>query len=256
MVGIAHPSDDVTGGLALRTAINAERSTSPWQKAVATVGRLTGRPSPDRLDDADTVALPRFDATPAPSGTGAINPMAVINRIQAGDKAAFGAFYDHYVGTVYRFVHFRVGDRYLAEDLTADTFVRALRRIGTFTWQGSDPGAWLVTIARNLIANHRRAAVNRFEIITDADLDVFRPGHSREGNPEQEVIDHLTNVDLRAAVKQLKTERQDVIVLRFLHGLSVAETAAALDTSEGAVKMRQRRALQELAQMLPGEVQP
>ena len=251
---MTRPRDDIPGSLALRNAITAHNNTGPWRKAVGTVGRLTGRRSPHRLDDAVTVPIPRH-ALPTPPDTGAVDPMAVIGRIQAGDRAAFGMLYDHYVGTVYRFVYFRVGDRHLAEDLTADTFLRALNAIGDFTWQGRDPGAWLVTIARNLVANHHRSPRHRLEVTTDGDFEGYRPGHSREGNPERDVIDHLTNVELRAAVKQLKTGRQDVIVLRFLHGLSVAETAAALGTSEAAVKMRQGRALRQLARMLPDWVQ-
>lgn len=251
------PCDDAPGSVALSNAIDAHNA-SPWRKAIATVGRLTGHRSPYRLDDADTMPIPVLTPGPArtPCSTDAIDPMAVIGRIQAGDRDAFGLFYDHYVCTVFRFVYFRVGDRHLAEDLTSDTFLRALKHVGGFTWQGRDPGAWLVTIARNLVANHRRSPRHRLEVTTDGDLDMFRPGHSREGNPEADVIDHLTSVELRTAVKQLKAERRDVIVLRFLHGLSVAETAAALDISAAAVKMRQGRALCQLARMLPDGVRP
>ncbi|SNT56295.1 RNA polymerase sigma-70 factor, ECF subfamily [Actinacidiphila glaucinigra] len=80
--------------------------------------------------------------------------MDLVERAQAGEREAFAALYDHYGDTVYRKVYYRVGGKATAEDLTSETFLCALRRIGTFTWQGRDFGAWLVTIARNLVSDH------------------------------------------------------------------------------------------------------
>jgi RNA polymerase sigma-70 factor (ECF subfamily) len=175
----------------------------------------------------------------------------LIERAQAGDGAAFGLLYDRYFDTVFRFVYFRVGNRQLAEDLTSDTFLRALKRIGSFTWQGRDLGAWLVTIARNLVADHFKSGRYRLEVTTGDVLDADRPDRGPEGSPEAAVIDHITNVDLLKAVKQLNPEQQECIVLRFLHGFSVAETAQAMGKNEGAIKALQYRAVRALARLLP-----
>src|SRR4029453_7175368 len=96
---------------------------------------------------------------------------AIGRRAQDGDADAFGEIYDRYIDTVFRYVYFRVGSRPLAEDLTSETFLRALRRIGPGSWQGRDLGAWLVTIARNLIADHYKSAKYRLEITTADMLD-------------------------------------------------------------------------------------
>ncbi|MEV8513296.1 sigma-70 family RNA polymerase sigma factor [Dactylosporangium sp. NPDC051484] len=181
---------------------------------------------------------------------------ALIERAQAGDGAAFGLLYDRYFDTVFRFVYFRVGNRQLAEDLTADTFLRALKRIGSFTWQGRDLGAWLVTIARNLVADHFKSGRYRLEVTTGDVLDADRPDRGPEGSPEAAVIDHITNVDLLKAVKQLNPEQQECIVLRFLHGFSVAETAQTMNKNEGAIKALQYRAVRALARLLPDGFQP
>jgi RNA polymerase sigma factor (sigma-70 family) len=69
--------------------------------------------------------------------------------------------YDHYNTSVYRFVYYRVGSVALAEDLTSETFFRALRSMKPFKWQGKDFGAWLMTIARNLTADHYKAVRTR-----------------------------------------------------------------------------------------------
>jgi RNA polymerase sigma-70 factor, ECF subfamily len=193
---------------------------------------------------------PKYPARPD-RGDPAAEVWALVERAQAGDSAAFGLIYDRYVDTVFRFVYFRVGNRQLAEDLTSDTFLRALKRIGSFTWQGRDLGAWLVTIARNLVADHFKSGRYRLEVTTGDVLDADREDRGPEGSPESAVVDHITNVALLTAVKQLNPEQQECIVLRFLQGFSVAETAQTMGKNEGAIKALQYRAVRALARLLP-----
>ncbi|REF96792.1 RNA polymerase sigma-70 factor (ECF subfamily) [Asanoa ferruginea] len=196
-----------------------------------------------------------FPSRPDPSDP-ATEVWALVERAQAGEAEAFGLIYDRYVDTVFRFVYFRVGNRQLAEDLTSDTFLRALKRIGSFTWQGRDLGAWLVTIARNLVADHFKSGRYRLEVTTGDVLDADREDRGPEGSPEAAVVDHITNVALLTAVKQLNPEQQECIVLRFLQGFSVAETAQAMGKNEGAIKALQYRAVRALARLLPDGFQP
>lgn len=212
---------------------------------------------------ADTAVLPAVPAAPAtgyPSRPDPSDPAtevwALVERAQAGEAEAFGLIYDRYVETVFRFVYFRVGNRQLAEDLTSDTFLRALKRIGSFTWQGRDLGAWLVTIARNLVADHFKSGRYRLEVTTGDVLDADREDRGPEGSPEAAVVEHITNVALLTAVKQLNPEQQECIVLRFLQGFSVAETARAMGKNEGAIKALQYRAVRALARLLPDGFQP
>ncbi|MFF5175327.1 ECF subfamily RNA polymerase sigma factor, BldN family [Micromonospora sp. NPDC000089] len=209
----------------------------------------------------DTAVLPAvptatgFPSRPDPSDP-ATEVWGLVERAQAGESEAFGLIYDRYVDTVFRFVYFRVGNRQLAEDLTSDTFLRALKRIGSFTWQGRDLGAWLVTIARNLVADHFKSGRYRLEVTTGDVLDADREDRGPEGSPEAAVVEHITNVALLTAVKQLNPEQQECIVLRFLQGFSVAETARAMGKNEGAIKALQYRAVRALARLLPDGFQP
>ncbi|MEV4491426.1 ECF subfamily RNA polymerase sigma factor, BldN family [Micromonospora coxensis] len=196
-----------------------------------------------------------FPSRPDPSDP-ATEVWALVERAQAGEAEAFGLIYDRYVDTVFRFVYFRVGNRQLAEDLTSDTFLRALKRIGSFTWQGRDLGAWLVTIARNLVADHFKSGRYRLEVTTGDVLDADREDRGPEGSPEAAVVEHITNVALLTAVKRLNPEQQECIVLRFLQGFSVAETARAMGKNEGAIKALQYRAVRALARLLPDGFQP
>jgi RNA polymerase sigma-70 factor (ECF subfamily) len=196
------------------------------------------------------VPAPVPAAAPEPAEEPDASVVDLVARAQAGDAEAFGRLYDRYLDLVYRYVYYRVGSKALAEDLVSETFLRALRRIGTFEWQGRDFAAWLITIARNIIADHFKSGRFRLEVSTADMLDADR---ATDG-PESEVLDGLTNSSLLEAVKKLNSEQQECVVLRFLQGLSVIETAQAMGKSEGAIKALQYRAVRTLGRMLPKEL--
>jgi RNA polymerase sigma-70 factor (ECF subfamily) len=172
---------------------------------------------------------------------------ALVQLAQAGDAEAFGQIYEEYVDVVYRYVYVRCGSHHLAEDLTAETFVRALRRLDSFTWTGKDIAAWFVTIARNLVVDHVKSSRYRMEVTTGELLDADEHVEA----PEAEVLDRLRDRRLLEAVKELKADQQECIVLRFLQGFSVAETARTMGKNEGAIKALQYRAVRALARLLP-----
>jgi RNA polymerase sigma-70 factor (ECF subfamily) len=175
--------------------------------------------------------------------------LALVQLAQDGDGEAFGQLYDAYSDTVYRYIYYRVSQKPLAEDLTSETFLRALRRISTFTWQGRDFGAWLVTIARNLVADHFKSSRYRLEVPTGEMLD----SDQTEASPEDSVLAYLSNKALLDAVCQLNSQQQECVTLRFLHGLSVAETAKIMGKNDGAIKTLQYRAIRTLARLLPAD---
>jgi len=213
--------------------------------AFPTIPRLSPRTGASRRGHA---ARTRDAPADAPARADAVK--ALVLRARDGDVEAFGILYDHYVGLVYRYIYYRVGAHPLAEDLTSETFLRAMRRMADFTWQGRDFGAWLVTIARNLVADHFKSGRYRLEICT---AELLEPGLPQEG-PERAVLDSLTHRTLLEAVRRLGSEQQECVVLRFLHGLSVAETALVMGKKPGAIKALQHRAMRSLARMLPDDL--
>jgi RNA polymerase sigma-70 factor (ECF subfamily) len=173
--------------------------------------------------------------------------IALVELARGGDSEAFGQLYDHYQGSVYRFVYYRTRSQTLAEDLTSETFVRALRNMSGFRWQGKDFGAWLMTIARNLCADHFKAGRTRLEQTTE-DMGVH--DDATEG-PENAVMAGLTNEVLLDGLRQLSDEQRDCLIMRFLQGLSIAQTAEILGRSEGAIKQLQLRGVRNLAKLIP-----
>lgn len=172
---------------------------------------------------------------------------SLVQRVQEGDAEAFGLIYDEYVDMVFRYVYFRVHDKHLAEDFASETFTRALRRIDSVSFQGRDVGAWLITIARNIIRDHVKSSRYKLEV-TSADM---RDADRATDGPEDAVLAGLTHAVLLTCVKQLSPEQQECIVLRFLQGFSVSETAMAMDRNEGAIKALQHRAVRRLGKILP-----
>ena len=133
--------------------------------AAAPVGRQDRRAEVDETaagtDEAVTASALFEDPDPEETGS-----WDLVRAAQAGDMTAFGELFDRYYDIVFRYVLFRMGDRSLAEDVTQETFVRALRRISSVSYQGRDIGAWFVTIARNLIFDHVKSSRYRLEQTT------------------------------------------------------------------------------------------
>jgi RNA polymerase sigma-70 factor, ECF subfamily len=166
----------------------------------------------------------------------------LIAAAQAGDRDAFGQLYTRYAPGVSRFVGSRLRDRALAQDLTSETFTRALRRIDSVTDQGRDAGAWFTTIARNLITDHVKSSRVQRETVTAE----FDDTGTNQDTPEQAVIRTQAAADVRRRVAQLPTDQQECIRLRYFHDLSVAETAAAMGRNDGAIKALAHRGLEGL----------
>jgi RNA polymerase sigma-70 factor (ECF subfamily) len=231
----------VDGAAPVRTRDRAD--SAPWLLS-QTSERADATAPGSHSDRPDDSALATSSLEDKAEGTRLI---ALVELARGGDSEAFGQLYDHYHPSVYRFLYYRVGSVQLAEDLTAETFFRALRSMSSFRWQGKDFGAWLMTIARNLTTDHFKAGRTRLETTTE---DMSTLDTTTEG-PEGAVLASLTNEALLEALCELPAEQRECLVMRFLQGLSIAETAEVLGRSSGAVKQLQLRGVRNLARILP-----
>jgi RNA polymerase sigma-70 factor, ECF subfamily len=173
--------------------------------------------------------------------------IGLVDRAKSGDAGAFADLYDRYVDQVFAYVYRRVGHRQLAEDLVGDVFLRAYRRLSSFEWQGVDLGAWIITIARNRVHDHFKSARFRLERATEEVREDPGLGTMPDDDPERVAVARDLARSLGEALERLKPDHREVIELRFIHDMSVAETAAVLERSVGATKALQYRALRSLA---------
>ena len=171
------------------------------------------------------------------------------------DRAAFATLYRRYLDRVYGYCFYQLGDHHDAEDATERTFMAALRGIDEFQDRGSTFRAWLFRIARNTVANaHRSRRRRRTESLPDS-FERQAPNADPAGLVA--LADELHAV--RRAIAEMPDDRRQVIVLRFVDGLSTAEVAEVLDRSPGAVRVLLHRALRDLAARLaqsPQELPP
>lgn len=164
-----------------------------------------------------------------------------------GDKTAFAQLYDLHHDRVYRHVLYRVPTSEDAEDLTQLVFLQAWRAVGRYRITGSPFIAWLFTIAHNLTMSFYRR--NRATGPLEGD-----PKEDRvDSDPERRTETAFDQERVRAAIRQLRPEHQQVITLRFLENLAHRDIALSIGKTEGAVRVIQHRALAELRRVLERE---
>jgi RNA polymerase sigma-70 factor (ECF subfamily) len=165
-----------------------------------------------------------------------------ISRAIQGDHEAFGKLYEQYVERIFNYVYYRTGNQHDAEDLTARVFFRAMRRIPQYQERGLPVSAWLYRIAHNLVANWHRDRGRRPEISLDEGFASIP--HSE--HPEVTLL-HLEEQDhLMQIIRVLPSERQQLIILKFVEHMSNAEIGLIMGKTEGAVKSLYHRTLLSL----------
>ncbi len=160
--------------------------------------------------------------------------------IEASQKhpQRFAKLYERYFERVYAFALTRTGDRTAAEDVTADTFRKALESLNTFEWRGVPFSAWLFRIAANASADFSKRASREATLVEDAAF----------GNDawESRLIEVETKARLFEFVQRLPGDQRRVIVMRFGQEKSVREIAGEMGRTEGAIKALQHRAMETL----------
>ena len=189
-----------------------------------------------------------FKRTPKQASYKDLSDVALVERAPH-DKAAFGELYERYVKRIYNYIYYRTGSAQDAEDLTARVFFRAMGHIESYTDRGVPFQAWLYRIAHNLTANwHRdqgRRKIVSLEDYIASELIGDAPDRAVE---DQEEIDRL-----RAVVRRLPEERQQLLTLKFVDGMSNAEIGAIMERTEGAIKSLYHRTLMALREELQSE---
>jgi RNA polymerase sigma-70 factor (ECF subfamily) len=179
------------------------------------------------------------------------DPWTLVRAAQEGDSEAFAALYTRHVESVYRYLRLQVRDPALAEDLTSETFLRALRGLGRVHRRDAPFSAWLFAIATNLVRDHHRWVTR----------------HPRDERTTPDVPDTAAGPEdlalaaadpARAALSrclpQLSADQRTCLYLRFIAGLTVAETAATMQRTCQGVRALQYRSIRRLADLMPAAV--
>lgn len=172
------------------------------------------------------------------------NEAELVARAIKRDVIAFGLLYEAYLDRIYRYVYYRLGSSTEAEDLTEQVFLKAWEAIDRYEARGTPFTAWLYRMAHNLVIDHYRGrrATTPIEDVDESSLDVEDITGAVESALEAE--------EVREAIRCLSPDHQQLIVLRFIEGLSHGEVAKIIGKSEGAARVIQFRALQALGKVL------
>jgi RNA polymerase sigma-70 factor (ECF subfamily) len=169
----------------------------------------------------------------------------LVARAQQGDQMAFAELYETYRPLVYRFLRRRLdGSDEIVEDLTEDVFVKVYEKLDRYVERGMPFTAWLYRIAHNHLVDYLRSLPRMAAHSLDEVAEVPEVAASAA---YRQVLDRQS---LEPAMARLTPEQRQAIELRFMEGMSVAETAAAMGRSDEAVKKLQARALANMRRHL------
>jgi RNA polymerase sigma-70 factor (ECF subfamily) len=163
------------------------------------------------------------------------------------DPEAFGLLYEQYIDRIYNYVYYRTGNHHDAEDLTAKVFFQAMNHIPRYVQRGAPFSSWLYRIAHNLVANWHRDRSRRKVVSLDRLAAV---GRQEDSGLFQKVVHGERRDAVRAAMRRLPADRQQLLILKFVERLSNAQIGQIMGRSEGAIKSLYHRTLVALRREL------
>lgn len=175
--------------------------------------------------------------------------VAYLRRAQEdADPDAFDGLYLLFADRVYRYLLARLGDVELAEEVTSQVFLRLIEKVHMYRIAPNDNvaifSAWLYRMSYNKMVDILRA--RRRANLVDLKHAERVPG----GGSMEDVHSRLDNEEIFGKLQLLNEQQREVLILRFIEEMSIAETAHTMQKSEGAIKALQHRALASLRRYL------
>ncbi len=166
----------------------------------------------------------------------------LLDRSRAGDSGAFGVIFQRYAKKIYRFIFFRIKEKDLADDLTNEVFLKMWQQIQADK-KIDNLKAYIYKITRNLLIDYYRKQRD--------EVDIENAKHLIDDN--QDLINDITLtsevIELLTKIEFLREDYREVLLLRYVEDLSIAEIADILDKSPGAVKVTTHRAIKKLREI-------
>src|SRR5262245_48820662 len=158
-----------------------------------------------------------------------VEEQRLLQRAQRGDADAFAALYQAHVQAIFRYIYHRLNDTHVAEDLTSDVFVQAVKGLAGYVDQGKPFVAWLYRIAHARIVDHYRRTGRRPQ-----ESDIEEEEIAVHPEMDQALARRQAARTLSKAIAFLTDEQQQVIVLRFIEGYSLEKVAQLMDKKPNA----------------------
>ena len=159
-------------------------------------------------------------------------------------KKEFSQLYDQHIDKIYRYVFLKVGAREAAEDISSEVFTKSWRKFKNGL-EIKNASAYLYQVARAEIANHYRST-KKVQVVSTDNLPVA----DNADNPEDIQIKQADIYNLRLRLRDLKEDYQDILIWRYVDGLSNEEIAKMQNKTEGAVRVTLHRAIAQLKEKM------
>jgi len=172
----------------------------------------------------------------------------LLRQARKGDRQAIARIYDSFFDPIYQFLHWRVNDPAVAEDLTSEVFLKLLTALQDARAPRDTLRGWLFRVARNVLVDHYRGAPRTMPLDEDAPL-------AHDGDLETELGAAHDADRVRQVMGMLASDQQEVLILRFGEMMSLQETANSMGRSVSAIKSLQFRAVDTLRRLL-AEIEP
>lgn len=165
-----------------------------------------------------------------------------------GERAALEQLIKRYERKVYVYILMMVHQSHLAEDLTQDTFIKAIQSLKRGQYSDDNKfGSWLIRIAHNIVIDHFRRSKQRQELLSsNYDYDLFATARFSEANVEQRMVYGQVLADVRNLLNELPMEQREVVLLRYYGDLSFKEIADLTNVSINTALGRMRYAIMNM----------
>lgn len=167
----------------------------------------------------------------------------LVRFSQNGDRDAFASLYETHLDRIHRYIYYRVYDREVAEDITSLVFLKVWEHLGSFQGGQIPFAKWLYRIAHNTVIDYYRT---RKTVVPIEDVDPLKLSHS--DNVDEKLDLNTCSLGLAEALDELTSMQREVLILRFIWGMTPMEIANKLKKGRGAIRALQMRGLRKLAQ--------
>lgn len=166
----------------------------------------------------------------------------LVKEVKKGSVSAFQTLYMRHLDAIYRYFFFQTRDKFLAEDLAQDVFIRVWRAIDHYDPKKGAFTSWMYRIAHNLLIDHYRGKKT---------LSLKEGLEASYTEDWLEKLDHNEKIiKVKNALENLPKDYQEVVILRFFEDLSVEEVSEITGKSEENVRVIQHRAIRKLKEIL------
>lgn len=174
----------------------------------------------------------------------------LLEQARTGNREALNQLVSLYWQSLYRYIYYKIRHKEEAEELTQETLLKVVVYLPKFEERGIPFRSFLMRVATNLVTDHWRKKArggNVLPLTEDVAL-------SNDASPDELAILEERRTIVHNAIEALPEEQKKVIQLRLIEGWSIKEAADLMGKTEGALKMLQQRALQNIRKRIEGRI--